>query len=216
MAMRECTMIAIEGTHACGKTTLVHALTAHYRAQGIQVTCTGEPARTSPFTEETVIYGRGEFDLALEVDLFGAQLSTQLRAARHHDLLICDKTVMNVLAYARLVLDAPTGSQTAAVLKAMEAFCTAWAPVYDAVFFCPDQYQQPDDPFRAKVGHLQDATATAVHDACHNTGVTLYDLPPGLDVTERVAWIAERVNVLTAAKAASLTQCPTRASSTSC
>lgn len=47
MSMRDCIVIAIEGTHACGKTTLVHALMAHYRAQGVNVACTGEPARSS-------------------------------------------------------------------------------------------------------------------------------------------------------------------------
>jgi thymidylate kinase len=46
-------LVAIEGTHASGKTTLVHALTAHYRERGVLVDCTAEPARTSPFIEET-------------------------------------------------------------------------------------------------------------------------------------------------------------------
>ncbi|GAA1396719.1 ATP-binding protein [Catellatospora coxensis] len=194
MPVRGCIVIAIEGTHACGKTTLVHALTAHYRAQGVNVACTGEPARTSPFSEEVVIYGRGDFDLAFEVDLFGAQLSTQLRAARHHQLLICDKTVMNVLAYAGLVLNTEPGSMEANVLAAMRGFCRAWSPVYDAVFFCPDKYEQPNDPFRAKVTHLQDATAIAVHDACTQSGAKLHDLPRGMSVEARVAWITQRVS----------------------
>ena len=78
--------------------------------------CTGEPARTSPFIEEIVIHGRGRSDLPTEVDLFAAQLMEQLRAARYQRSLICDRTVANVLAYARLVLDAPAGSHTATVL----------------------------------------------------------------------------------------------------
>jgi len=59
MSVRGCVVVAIEGTHASGKTTLVHALTALYRARGVLVDCTGEPARTSPFIEETVIHGKG-------------------------------------------------------------------------------------------------------------------------------------------------------------
>lgn len=196
MAVRGCVLVAIEGTHACGKTTLAHALVAHYRARGVLVDCTGEPARTSPFIEEIVIAGRGDFDLACEVDLFAAQLSTQLRAARHHQLLICDKTIMNVLAYARLVLHAPPGSHTGNVLDAMAGFCRAWAPVYDAVVFCSDRYQQPADPFRAKVSHLQDATATAVRAACDHAGVPLLELPSGLDLDGRVEWVAGRVDPL--------------------
>ena len=77
-------MIAVEGTHASGKTTLTHALAAHYREQGIHVATVEEPARHSPFVEEIVVHGKGCFDLETEVDLFAAQLSAQLRAARQH------------------------------------------------------------------------------------------------------------------------------------
>jgi thymidylate kinase len=50
MPIRDTRVVAIEGTHASGKTTLVHALVSRYRENGIHVTCTGEPARSSPFT----------------------------------------------------------------------------------------------------------------------------------------------------------------------
>jgi hypothetical protein len=197
MTIRTCVVVGVEGTHAAGKTTLVHALTAHYRARGVLVTCSPEPARTSPFIEAIVIHGKGTFDLATEVDLFGAQLSATLRAARHHDLLICDKTVMNVLAYARLVLPAPPGGPEAGVLDAMAGFCRAWAPTaYDAVFFLPDAYRDPADPMRVKVTHLQDQTVTAVRTACTDAGVPLHDVPPGLDVPGRVTHVARRVDVL--------------------
>ena len=57
------------------------------------------------------MHGRGRFDLETEADLFGAQLSAQLRAARQHTMIICNKTIANVLAYAWLVLPAPPGSR---------------------------------------------------------------------------------------------------------
>jgi hypothetical protein len=196
VAIRNCLLVAVEGTHAAGKTTLTHALAAHYRAQGVLVDCTGEPARTSPFIEEIVIHGLGSFDLPTEVDLFAAQLLTQLRTARYQQLLICDKTVANVLAYARLVLDPSANAQTPAVLDAMAQFCRAWAPVYDLVVYSADQYQQPADPYRAKVAALQDATARAVRIACAEAGIQLYDIPLGLTVAERVAWVARRVDPL--------------------
>src|SRR6266436_1132310 len=87
--LRDCVVIAIEGTHASGKTTLTHALAAYYRERGIHVTTVEEPARHSPFIEEIVVHGKGAFDLETEVDLFAAQLSAQLRAAppAHHDRL---------------------------------------------------------------------------------------------------------------------------------
>jgi hypothetical protein len=192
--------VGIEGTHASGKTTLVHALTTHYRARGVLVDCVGEPARTSPFIEDIVIHGNGAFDLPTEVDLFAAHLSATLRATRHQRLLICDKTIVNVLAYARMVVPAPPGTRLADVLDAMEAFCRAWASTYDAVFHLGERYQPPADPMRAKVAHLQADTATAVRAACATVKMPLIDVPTGLDLAARVAWIAGRVDpLLTAA-----------------
>jgi hypothetical protein len=77
-----------------------------------------------------VIHGKGRFDLATEVDLFAAQLSATLRAARHQRQLICDKTIVKVLAYARLVLPAPPDSHHEGVLDAIAAFCRAWTPTH--------------------------------------------------------------------------------------
>ncbi|HEY2673121.1 MAG TPA: AAA family ATPase [Rugosimonospora sp.] len=197
MSVRGCVLVGIEATHAAGKTTLVHALTAHYRERGVLVDCTGEPARTSPFIEETVIHGKGSFDLTCEVDLFAAQLSATLRASRHHHLLICDKTVVNVLAYARLVLATEPDGTHAAVLDSMAMFCRTWAPAtYDAVFYLTDRFDHPTDPLRAKVAHLQAETAEAVRATCADVGLPLLDVPAGLDTAGRVAWIARRVDPL--------------------
>jgi thymidylate kinase len=73
-------VLAVEGTQAAGKTTLVHALTAYYRERGVHVACTGEAARVSPFIDDIVLHDAGTFDLTAEVDLYAAQLSAQLRA----------------------------------------------------------------------------------------------------------------------------------------
>lgn len=94
------------------------------RERGIHVATVEEPARRSPFLEKIVVHGRGRFDVNTEADLFGAQLSAQLRAARQHTMIICNKTIANELAYAWLVLSA----RQAAVMATMEAFCRAWAP----------------------------------------------------------------------------------------
>ena len=197
--MRGCTVLAVEGTHASGKTTLTHALAAYYRERGIHVTTVEEPARHSPFIEEIVVHGRGQFDLETEADLFGAQLSGQLRAARQHTMIICDKTIANVLACARVVLTAPPGSREAAVLNAMESFCRSWAPAYDIVFYCCDNYgqEQPGDPYRARVLDLQPAADRVVRQTCAMTGQRITDVPPGMTTAERVGWIAGRVDRLT-------------------
>lgn len=201
MPIRDCRLIAIDGTHASGKTTLVHALTAHYRRVGLNVAAAGESARTSPFMEEVVVYGRGTFDLTAEVDVFAAQLTGQLRTARHHQLLIADKTVVNVLAYARMLLPAEPGSIDADVLDAIEHFCRAWAPTYDRVFLTHDLYSQPSDGFRAKVDGLQSTAAATLRDTYQQVGIAPVDVPTGLDTDQRVRWITEEVGDIGTASA---------------
>ncbi|PPT14777.1 AAA family ATPase [Streptomyces cinnamoneus] len=195
MPIRDCTVVAIEGTQAAGKTTLVHALTAYFREQGVNVACTGEPARVSPFMEEIVLHRKGEFDLVAELDLFAAQFTTPMRDARNHRLLITDKTPANVLAYARLVLD-QEDPQIRAVLRSMESLCRSWMPLaYDAVVHCRDHFDQQagGDRFREKVLTLQGAAETAVYEAISDTGVPVLDLPPGLTTQARVEWIAKHL-----------------------
>ncbi|MFF1600808.1 AAA family ATPase [Streptomyces mirabilis] len=195
MPVRECRVIAVEGTQAAGKTTFVHALTAHLREQSIGVTCTGEPARTSPFMEDIVLHETGPFDLVAELDLFAQHFTVPLRAARHHQVLITDKTPANVLALAGLVLD-PTEPGTASVLAAAEAMCRAWMPIaYDAIVYCRDRYDQKagGDRMREKVLSIQDESDAAIYDACRATGVPMLEMPMGLTVSERVQWTMERV-----------------------
>jgi predicted ATPase len=196
--LRDCVVLAIEGTHASGKTTLTHALAAYYRERGIHVATVEEPARHSPFIEEIVVHGKGEFDLETEVDLFAAQLSAQLRAARQHTMIIADKTIANVMAYAWLVLQTPPGSREAAVLDAMKAFCEAWAGTYDAVFYCCDRFaqHQAGDPYRSKVLDLQPAADRVVRSTCATVGQRVIDIPPNMTTAERVRWITARVTKL--------------------
>jgi len=113
-------------------------------------------------------------------------------------MIICDKTIANVLAYARLVLDAPPDSRTAASLAAMEEFCRAWAWAYDAVFYCRDQFgqRQVGDPYRAKVLELQPVADRVVRTTCATVGQRVIDIPPNMTTMQRVQWVADQVNEL--------------------
>jgi nicotinamide riboside kinase len=192
MPIRDCRVVAIEGTHASGKTTLVHALVSHYRERGVHVTCTGEPARTSPFMEEIVLHGKGTFDVVAELDTLGAQITTQLRTARHHALLITDKTLVNVVAYARLLLP----PENTPVVQAMLHLCQATVGLYDAVFYATDTFnpRQAGDQFRNKVADQQAQVDMALRDTAEQAGLTLTDIPRRLSTAERVAWISARLD----------------------
>lgn len=188
--IRDCTVIAVEGTHASGKTTLVHALTGHMRERGIHVSCTDEPARRSPFMEEIVIHRRGTFDLVAELDLLGDALTTQLRAARHQTVLVTDKTLANIVAYARLFLPADTATVTA-----MTRLCAATAHLYDAVFYCTDRFdpRQAGDDFRDKVADRQLDVDRSLRATFTEIGVPLIGVPEGLTTAKRVEWISSHL-----------------------
>lgn len=148
--------------------------------------------------EDIVLHGLGTFDLVAELDLLAQHFTVPLRAARHHRVLVTDKTPANVLALARLVLDL-TQPGTPAVLFAADALCRAWMPqAYDAIVYCRDRYDQKagGDRMREKVLDLQDDADTAIYAACRATGVPILDMPLGLTVAERVRWTAERVEEL--------------------
>ncbi|MFI1886175.1 hypothetical protein [Streptomyces jumonjinensis] len=107
-------------------------------------------------------------------------------------------TPANVLALARLVLDA-TEPRTAAVLAACDALCRAWMPTaYDLILYCRDRFDQKagGDRMREKVLSLQDEADHAVYQACEDTGVPILEVPTGMRTAERVQWIAKRVTQL--------------------
>ncbi|MER5549417.1 AAA family ATPase [Streptomyces sp. NPDC002589] len=196
MPIRDCRVIAVEGTQAAGKTTFVHALTSHLRERSINVNCTGEPARVSPFMEDIVLNGKGDFDLVAELDLLAQHFTAPLRAARHHQVLITDKTPANVLALAGLVLDS-TEPGVAAVLSAAEVLCRNWMSLaYDVVLYCEDRYDQKadGDRMREKVLGLQDEAAEAIYRALRFSTVKILKVPTDLTVAERVQWAVERVD----------------------
>lgn len=97
MVLRNAKLVAFDGTHASGKTTLIYAVAALLRRQGVHVTTLEEPARTSPFVDDVVIHKAGDFDMPLELDIFAAHITNTLRAARSHDVVFADKTPTNVL-----------------------------------------------------------------------------------------------------------------------
>ena len=139
MAIRSCHVIAIEGAHGTGKSTLVHALVAEFKSHNIHAASLAETARTSAFVEEVVIHDHGAFDIAAELHLLSSQIAQEQLLARHHELLICDKTVANVLGYSSILLSRETDGFSSQMLKSMECFCRDYVEQYDAVFFLSDQ-----------------------------------------------------------------------------
>ena len=190
MAIRRCRFVAFEGAHGTGKSTLVHALVAKLKAANIHAAALAEVARLSPFVEDVVIGGKDEFDVAAELHLFASQVAQEQLLSRHHDVVVCDKTLANVLAYAEMFLD-QSDDDAGRVLRAMIEFTRAYATRYDAVFYLSDRYDlsQTRDPFRPRDRTFQESADVAVKQACAKVGIVPVMMPNGLSLDEKITWL---------------------------
>ena len=188
MSIHGCPVLAIEGTHSAGKTTLARALTEHYRGAGLDAVFFPDPARDSPLVAAVVADPARSFDVTIEVDLIAATISGQIRAASGRGLLVVDKTAANVLAYARLLL-AEIDQEAPELLAALH-LCRAWQP-YDLVVRCTDHFpiDLADDPYRAKVTQLQASADDGVDVVLAEAGYRVVDLPAGLSTPQRIEWV---------------------------
>jgi predicted ATPase len=187
--IRNCRIIAVEGTHGSGKTTLVHGVVARLKAKSVAAAGCIDSARLNPFIEAARIHGRAEIDVFAELSLFGELLSEDARLARFNDVLVMDKSVANILGYARHFLgDTPFEER---VLQGMAALAGAYAEVYDRVFFLNDYYNldSTEDRFRPKEQSFQRSAAEGIRRACLEMGLTPIDIPPGLSREDKEGFV---------------------------
>lgn len=193
--IRDARLVAVEGAHASGKTTLVHALTARLKEAHVHVAVHGDVARESPLVEEAIVHGKGEIDLTTELQLFAAQLAGEQLLARHHELVLCDKSLLSVIAYSTLFLDGKLDERERELLAAMRTMSHLYAERYDAVFLLGDLYplEATDDPHRLveQDGRLRLAGLLAAE--CESAAVQLHRVPVGLSSAEKLAWVSERI-----------------------
>ena len=194
MTMSGSAVVALEGAHGTGKSTLAHALVAHYKARSVNAALVSETARRSAFVEAAVIYGSGSFGLEAELQLLAAHIVEEQLTARHHELIVCDKTLANVLGYARLLVSETPYS--AKLLGAMAGLVSAYSSYYDGVLYMSNVYDLSltKDPYRPLERGFQINADRHIRHACLEAGMVLTDLPEGLDIEDQVIWASQRID----------------------
>jgi predicted ATPase len=194
VTMSGCTVVALEGSHGSGKSTLAHALVTHYKARSINAALVSETARRSAFVEAAVIHGAGSFSLEAELQLFGAHISEEQLTARYHELVICDKTLANIVGYARLLSAEEQRSEE--ILAAMSGLAAAYSPFYDCVIYMSQLYDpsQTKDQYRPADRAFQKHADRYIRAACEDTGIAMADLPQGMDFESQVSWAAAQID----------------------
>ena len=119
--------VAIVGAHGQGKTTLCHALVAELKRMGANAVLARESARESHYLL------RQRIEPAMEIEILGLQLVEEVRANLDADVVICDRSVLDTVAYFRARF--PNSSCTVARMysSAITAFSTVYISSYDLV-----------------------------------------------------------------------------------
>ena len=169
--------IAFIGTHGVGKTTLCYDVGAILKKRGLHVDLVKEVARLSPLPINR------QTSLDAQTWILATQVAEEIRSAARHELVICDRSVLDNYAY--LVFAA--GRQ-----RWLEPMVHRWMKTYDLLFKVPisggasaDGVRDTDEFFMRQIDRLVDELALERGLACER-------LPEG----ERERWgerVAERV-----------------------
>jgi len=140
--------IAFIGTHGVGKTTLCYELAAVLKREGIHVDIVKEVARLSPLPINQ------KTSLEAQTWIFFTQMAEEIRSGSQHDVLVCDRSVLDNYAYMMLAF----GRQLP-----IERFMYHWMKSYDLLFKVPysgqltaDGVRDTDTFFAEAVDHLVD------------------------------------------------------------
>jgi hypothetical protein len=199
--IQSCAVIAVEGPQGSGKTTFVHAAAASLREGGIDVGVVEEATRLSEYFVDVMLHSKKP-DIHMELHILGTLVAREHSYARTHQVIICDRTVLNVAAYAGLLLD-NLPDRDSVILNQLTQFCIAYAGLYDLVVYFEDIFTAAfsgDDALRprpsaeAPSGTTSPTSADrALRNLAAQAGVELAVAPKGLSTPSRVSWFLDSV-----------------------
>jgi predicted ATPase len=187
-------LVAIEGPHGAGKTTLVMAVTSYLKARGVNAIAVPEVTRSSPFVEEAVIFEGRPYSISSQLQLFGSQITQENLAARHHETVIADRSVFNPVAYGRFLLKSTEDQE---MLDAMEELARVYARMYDGVFYLDANWLSSGtkDAYRPIDGEFRDRANLSLLSTLRRSGVKLFEIPSSLDLEAMTVWVVTRAGL---------------------
>ena len=140
--------IAFIGTHGVGKTTLCYDLASVLKRQGFNVDMVKEVARLSPLPINR------KTSLDAQTWILMTQVAEEIRSASQHDIVLCDRSVLDNYAYLALAC----GRQAE-----IERFVDYWLRSYDLLVKVPvtgradaDGVRDVDEQFVVAIDRLVD------------------------------------------------------------
>jgi len=140
--------VAFIGSHGVGKTTLCFDLAALLKKEGMHVDIVKEVARLSPLPINR------QTSLEAQTWILMTQVAEEVRSAASHDVVICDRSVLDNYAYLVYAGDK---------VRAIERFVDYWLDTYDVLFKVPivghpsaDGVRDTDEFFMRSIDELVD------------------------------------------------------------
>lgn len=191
--VRKKALIALEGAHASGKTTLLYYIAARLKEQGENCVVLPEPARNSPLLDDVILGNIGWFDIPSEVDQIMNHISQCIRGTRGSDIILTDRTPISVLAYKNLLVRPQDEAEKERLLwKRCEDLAEEWMCFYDLVFYCQDLYGTGTeaDNRRSKAPDQQE-TDSEIRRLFGRMGCSLRYIPAGLPLEKKGGHVIE-------------------------
>lgn len=162
--------LAFIGTHGVGKTTLCYDLAAALKRQSVNVDMVKEVARFSPLPINR------KTSLDAQTWILTTQVAEEIRSAAHHDVVVCDRSVLDNYAYMSFAC----GRQ-----RAVERFVDYWMKSYTLLFKVPISGQAAADGVRDTDEFFMRQIDQLVDDLLAEKKLPFERLPEG----RRDAWI---------------------------
>ena len=187
-------LVAFDGTHASGKTTLLYYVAAKLKEQGFNCVVLPEPARNSSLLDDVILRNIGHFDIPVEVDLIMNYISQCIRGTRDGDIILSDRTPVSVLAYKKLLVDASDEIEEL-LWERCETLVERWMCFYDLVFYCQDFYEIDiaRDNRRRKALGIQSDVDIETRKQHERFNCTLQYVPIKLSLEEKGNCVIEKI-----------------------
>lgn len=187
-------LIAFDGTHSCGKTTLKYSVAAKLKEIGINCVVLPEPARENPLVDDVVLRDVGKFDLFLETDLIMNHVSQCIRGIRQGNVILSDRTPINVIAYTNLLVE-HENLLDAELYRKCVSFVETWHKFYDLIFYCQDYYEIDVnvDNMRNKVIDIQVTVDEETRRLYQEYKGNIKYIPEGLSLEEKTLFAFDSI-----------------------